>query len=488
MEKKVYLWLKENFLLLILLIFFSCLFFFRLDYKTLESFDEAWYGSIAREIVKTGDWIHLKWNGLPFYDHPPVGFWLMAISYKLFGITELSTRFPSAILGLFTIILLYLIAFNLFGKRSIGFAAASILGTSVWYLIRVRSGNLDSIFAFFYILTIYISLKSSKDFRWFPIVMIVFGGLILSKTLVGISALILIVFLNIRQLMKIRNIPYMLLGLGAFYLVVAPWYKAQMKEWSDFVQYHFFNIGLRMRNNKDISHFKINWQLPLFYLHMGIRKWYYIWLMAMGLLIITFQWFKKNIFFIFLWTMVILSPFLISTKTEIWHLIPTYVPLALVSAVGVYQGIFFGQKIIKSLISYRKILNIVYRPTLFSILYIFVFLLISTIQIKNFIPEVFATSRYIPDDVDISKRATKYKQTLYLDDDFLPRAVFYSKKNVIMLSKIPEGKKNLVEFYQTNTQNMIVVTRNWALNNLNQAGIKYKLLESNNSFSIITRP
>src|SRR3989337_2128571 len=93
--------------IIFLAIIFNFIFFYRLDYNTLESWDEAWYASIAREMVKTGNFIQMVWNGKPYYDHPPLGFWLMAISYKLFGVNEFATRFPSAILGLFSIYLVY---------------------------------------------------------------------------------------------------------------------------------------------------------------------------------------------------------------------------------------------------------------------------------------------------------------------------------------------------------------------------------------------
>lgn len=473
LQLKTFNFIKNNIFVIILFVLFCFLFFYRLDWNTLTSWDEAWYGSIAREIVRSGDILHLKWNGNSFYDHPPMGFWLMAASYKIFGINEFSTRFPSAILGLLSIIFLYKIGKELFDKKIIGFSAALVLGTSAWYLIRVRSGNLDAIFVFFYIMTVYTSIKSSKDFRWFPLVGLFFGGLILSKTLVGISALVLIIFLNLKQFFRVRHIIYLIMGVAVFYFVVAPWYKAQMKEWSYFFQYHFLNIGMRMADIKDTSHFKLSWQLPLFYLHMGVRKWYYIWLLSLGFLTLTFKWLKKNIFLLFLWNGIILLPFLFSEKTEIWHLIPTYIPLSLIIAVGVYQGIFFIPFILNKIR---------------FILYLIFFLVIAFIQIKNFKLEVYPTSRYIPDDVDISRRAAKYKQSLYLDDDFLPIAVFYSGKNVTMLSRITEEKKTLVEFYQKERKNIVVITRNWVLDNLKKAQIPYKILEKNNSFSIITQP
>src|SRR3990172_4861421 len=89
--------------IIFLAIFFTFIFFYRLDYSTLASWDEAWYASIARDMASTGNFMQMMWNGKPFYDHPPMGFWLIAISYRLFGISEFSTRFPSALLGVFSI-------------------------------------------------------------------------------------------------------------------------------------------------------------------------------------------------------------------------------------------------------------------------------------------------------------------------------------------------------------------------------------------------
>src|SRR3989344_3651755 len=212
--------IKSAAAIIFLSILFAFIFFYRLDYNTLESWDEAWYASIAKNIAQTGNFIQMSWRGQPYYDHPPMGFWLMAVSYKLLGINEFSTRIPSALLGLLSILLIYQIGFDLSKKRVVGFAASLILGTSVWYVIRVRSGNLESVFIFFYLLTVWLSLKSAKNFIWFPLTMLSFAGLILSKTLVGLSAVILILFFNFKQLISIKK-NLLLIFLGIWFLILA---------------------------------------------------------------------------------------------------------------------------------------------------------------------------------------------------------------------------------------------------------------------------
>jgi hypothetical protein len=89
--------------------------------------------------------------------------------------------------------------------------------------------------------------------------------------------------------------------------------------------------------------------------------------------------------------------------------------------------------------------------------------------------------------VDISKRLFKYNKKIFLDDDFFPVAVFYSGKEIQPLFTLSDDKKTLVKLFLSDEKDFIVVTRNWALNNLKENNLFYKLLEKNNSYSIIEK-
>ena len=326
---------QKNYLLILPLIAFTFLFLFRLDYNTIASWDEGWYGSIAREIVRSNNWLILNWNGHPFYDHPPLGFYLMAISYKLLGISELSTRLPSAIAGILTIIFIYKLGCEVGKNKYIGFVSSLILGTSVWYLIRVRSGNLDALFVFFYTLVLYLSYKSSRNIKLLPIVTITFAALMLTKTLVGISALVPVTLLNSHHLKKVsRNYPYFILSLLLFFIVILPWYWVNYHQFPHFYYHHFVTVGSRNTSISSLTTLKPT--QPLFYLHMGVRKWYYPWILALIYLLISRKFLKKEILIMLITNLIILYPFLTSEKTEIWHLIPVYIPLAVLTASGSY--------------------------------------------------------------------------------------------------------------------------------------------------------
>ena len=58
---------------------------------------EALFVEIGNQMLKRGDWITPWWNGKPFFDYPVWGFWMVALSFQLFGVSEWSARLPVAL-------------------------------------------------------------------------------------------------------------------------------------------------------------------------------------------------------------------------------------------------------------------------------------------------------------------------------------------------------------------------------------------------------
>ena len=83
--------------LLTLLLLAGTLFFFRLGTPGLFDADEPAYAQAAREMVETRDWITPHFNGQPRFDKPILFYWLISLSYRVFGVTEFAVRFWSAL-------------------------------------------------------------------------------------------------------------------------------------------------------------------------------------------------------------------------------------------------------------------------------------------------------------------------------------------------------------------------------------------------------
>src|SRR4051812_3773386 len=58
-----------------------------LSFRLLEP-DEGRYAQIPKEMLARGDWVVPHLQGQPYLDKPPLLYWLVMLSYKLFGVSE----------------------------------------------------------------------------------------------------------------------------------------------------------------------------------------------------------------------------------------------------------------------------------------------------------------------------------------------------------------------------------------------------------------
>src|SRR5262245_2707572 len=73
----------------------------------LFDWDEINFAECARDMLMTGDYLRPQIDYEPFWEKPPLFIWMQAISMQWFGIGEFAARFPNAICGLLTLLLVY---------------------------------------------------------------------------------------------------------------------------------------------------------------------------------------------------------------------------------------------------------------------------------------------------------------------------------------------------------------------------------------------
>ncbi|MCM8783329.1 MAG: glycosyltransferase family 39 protein, partial [Candidatus Omnitrophica bacterium] len=135
---------------MVLLVVGCFLFFYKLGNLPLLDPDEPRYAEVAREMGERGDFLIPYFNYTPRLKKPPLFYWLVFLSSKLFGINEFSARFPSAFFALVGVFLTYLIGAHLFSSFS-GFLSALILATSLEYLVISRLAITDMTLCFFFL-------------------------------------------------------------------------------------------------------------------------------------------------------------------------------------------------------------------------------------------------------------------------------------------------------------------------------------------------
>ena len=72
--------------------------------------DEPRYAQVAREMLARHDLITPTLGGLPWFEKPPLLYWMMMASYRVFGVSEFSARLGPAVCGLLTALFVYWIA------------------------------------------------------------------------------------------------------------------------------------------------------------------------------------------------------------------------------------------------------------------------------------------------------------------------------------------------------------------------------------------
>jgi len=125
---------RQRWVLLALTVF---TFFFLLGGRALNEPDEGRYSEIAREMIETGNWLVPHFWYLPHLDKPPMTYWLVAASMKLFGQNEWAVRLPLALAGISGVWAVWLLGCSIGGRR-VGLWSALILQSSLLYFAMAR--------------------------------------------------------------------------------------------------------------------------------------------------------------------------------------------------------------------------------------------------------------------------------------------------------------------------------------------------------------
>lgn len=83
--------------LFILAVLFVLVYLLPLNFRPLFIPDEVRYGEIAREMLASGNWVVPNFIGLRYFEKPPMGHWLNALSLYMFSETPLGVRFASTL-------------------------------------------------------------------------------------------------------------------------------------------------------------------------------------------------------------------------------------------------------------------------------------------------------------------------------------------------------------------------------------------------------
>lgn len=231
---KLNLTLKENIVISsILLILFALLAIPYLGSVGLWNPLEPRYAAIAKEMFFSRDWFVLKYIDRIYIEKPPLFFWLLNFSYLLTGhVSSWSSRIPSIIATLFSLIGLFCVGKRLYCDRAAWFATAIFL-LNFRTLYQMRRVQMESILMALIIWAIYFLLRALENkeacSKWLTPFYLFLGLTILFKGLVAfiplLITLLIIIFTTKDLTLKDFHIPkglfIILLLISSLWLVPA---------------------------------------------------------------------------------------------------------------------------------------------------------------------------------------------------------------------------------------------------------------------------
>ncbi|MBN9520711.1 glycosyltransferase family 39 protein [bacterium] len=250
--------------LLVLLVLPAAMLYPTRGFHLLEP-DEGRYAQIPREILASGNWVVPTLQGEAYLDKPPLLYWLVALSYRAFGVSPESARLVPAVCVHLTILAVYLL-----GRRSVGarpaFWAALLLSVAPGFVGVARLLLLDGLLVLCVTLSVIAGFEAVRTGRlklgWWLASAVASGLGFLTKG--PISEVLLFVplwafgLLTTGRLMTVVRPRHYALFAAVVVAVNLPWYVAIYRQEPAFLKHFFWDHNV-MRFLQPFDHLQPVW-------------------------------------------------------------------------------------------------------------------------------------------------------------------------------------------------------------------------------------
>jgi 4-amino-4-deoxy-L-arabinose transferase-like glycosyltransferase len=229
-------------------------FLYRLGAYPLRDNNEGLYAEIAREMVETGNVIVPHLLGAPYIEKPPLLYWLMALSFRVFGPSETSARLVSALPMACLAFVLFMFCRGL-GHPRAGLYAALILSTALPVVLLSRTVLFDPLLTVLLAggLLAFLQRYLGRRKTWIRLAALLLALATLEKGGVApvLAAGIVGTFLWLRGDFRALRSSADRVAIGLFFALAAPWHIFASFQQEGFAWFYFFNehllrfLGLR---------------------------------------------------------------------------------------------------------------------------------------------------------------------------------------------------------------------------------------------------
>lgn len=227
----------------------------------LFDWDEINFAECAREMVITGNYSSVTINYQPFWEKPPLFFWMQALCMNIFGINEFAARLPNAICGIVTLLFLFNAGTTLYNQR-FGLLWVLAYAGSLLPHFYFKSGIIDPWFNLF----IFSSLWYFNSFSFNEVTVhnsrsrLIASGILLGLAIMTKGPVAALIFglcitimwiLNRKLVLSFKNIL-----LFSFIVILAGslWFISELIQGRSHIVVEFIEYQVRLFRTKDAGH------------------------------------------------------------------------------------------------------------------------------------------------------------------------------------------------------------------------------------------
>ncbi len=327
----------------VLLLVCAAVLFMKLGAPALFEPDEGRNAEKPREILLLNDWVTPHENFLVVFDKPIFYYWLVAASYRAFGVSEWSARLPSALAGAGCIVLVFLFARRFFGFWE-GLWSSLILLTSVEFFLLARIVIFDMTLTFLTtasLCSFFCALDEDKSWPRRSWLALMYASAALATLVKGPEGVILpgmVAFAYLLICRKLSSLSKLGLSFGIplFLAIVAPWYYEAEQRNPGYLRYFLWEENFLRYFT---PHF--NRTEPWYYFFLVLAAGFLPWTLCIpGALREAWRSRRDHTFwFLLCWTIVPFLFFSLSGAKLPHYILPIYPPLALLTGVSLERSL-----------------------------------------------------------------------------------------------------------------------------------------------------
>jgi 4-amino-4-deoxy-L-arabinose transferase-like glycosyltransferase len=155
----------------------------------LPAIDDCFYARKGVEMARGGFAMTVTWDGEATFQNPPLAFWLLAASDRIFGENDFAARAPSILMALGILAGVFQIGRRVAGD-AVGAAAVALLVLTPGLTNQTHRCMLEVPVTFWVTAAVLVLVEGRERPQWLPWLALPLGAAILTKSLLGLLPLL----------------------------------------------------------------------------------------------------------------------------------------------------------------------------------------------------------------------------------------------------------------------------------------------------------